>query len=842
MSLIWRLYVLVALAVIPAIAIQGWNELSLRRERETQAHAEAQRLAQFVTGELSQIVEGASLLLTTIASAPSVRKHDRPACTELVEGLLKASPQIAALGLVDSQGQWVCGAADPAAERAPLNRQAWFKDALERDGFRVVGFQREIVGDVPVLLFAQPVRVAQGAPGELLLLALDLAWLGDHFARRELPEGGSVGIADRDGVLLVRLPGPLAPGDPVLQRWLLDAPGPGTLAGVGPDGIERIVGYVPPAAAPAGGFVVSVGLARDPLMAPVDAATRRGLILIATGLVLALVAAWAGGRFFILRPVKLLASAAARWQQGDLTSRAQLPSRTDELGRLAAVMNEMAGAIQVRESALRESEAQLMLDVQQRQAAEEQRARALAETARERRLFKALVENLTEAIVAVFPQEGIILRNPAWLPLHGFTSFDELPGASVESFGHLFEVRDSEGRVMGPGSWVIRRVLAGESFKDLEVLLRRTDIDHERWISYNGAAVKDELGRVVLAILTIRDTTERKRFEASLRERDEMLSLAEEAARIGAWEVDVAAGTVRGTPAFFRLHGLEPSAEPLPHLLVRGRRHPKDQKRVVVEFDATVARGAARFETEYRVAHGEGWRWILGRGRVVRDELGRPARYAGIDMDITERKEAEERQNLLVRELDHRVKNLLAVIQSLVQQSGHAATSVRALQEALIGRLRAMAVAHELLSATRWGGAGLSALVDRTLRPHMADPDRLRLMVGDVVLDPSAAQNLALALHELATNAAKYGAWSSANGRVTVTAAAESGELALTWEESGGPEVSPPTHRGFGSLLLTRALSYQAAGRVELEWRRSGLVCCIRLRLRRVDVADEASR
>jgi PAS domain S-box-containing protein len=963
MSLVWRLYALVALAVLPAIAIQGWNELSLRREREAQAHVEAQRLAQFVAGEMEQLVEGARLLLTAVASSPSLRQRDRPACTRLMQDLTQGLPQFTALALADSQGQWLCAAAEPPLQGSAIAGQPWFKAALQQSGLTILGHHQGALTKRPVLLLAQPLRTAQGAAGELLLLGLDLDWLGRYLAARELPEGGSIEIADRQGILLARLPGPAEAGDPIAQRWMLGAGAAGTFAGVGSDGVERVVGYIPPGAAPAHEFLVSVGLAKAPLMRPVDAATRRGLLLIATGLGLALLAAWGGGRLFILRPIGLLSAAAARWHKGDLGSRATLPTRGDELGRLADSMNRMAAAIQARENALRASEAGLTRDVENRKAAEaqlrqsrarlelalaagrmgvwdwdlvsgdmlwdaaqhrifgtdperfvpdgnsilalvhpddrpalrelaqealasgrpyhkefriitpagelrwlagataitlddagrpvrvsgvsqditlrrqveEERARALAETARERELFKALVDNLAEAIVAVFPQEGIVLRNAAWLPMHGFTSFDELPGQSTESFAHLFEVRDAHGRLIGPGSWVIRRVLGGETLRDLEVLLRRTDIEHERWLSYHGAAVKDASGTVVLAILTIRDITERKRFEASLRQRDEMLALAEDAARIGAWEVDLGSASVRGTPSFFRLHGLEPSAGPVPHEIVRAQRHPADQARVAAEFKDTASRGATSFETEYRVAHDDGWRWILGRGRVVRDDTGKPARYAGIDMDITERRLAEEQQRLLVGELDHRVKNLLAVIQSIVQQSGHQAGDVPALQESLLGRLRAMAVAHELLSSTSWRGAALADLVERTLAPHRADdPQRLRLAVDNLVLGPSIAQNLSLALHELATNAAKYGAWSVPAGQVSLSGGSgPAGELVLVWQESGGPPVAPPTRKGFGSLLLSRALGYQTGGRVDLDWRPDGLVCRIVLPLER---------
>jgi two-component sensor histidine kinase len=206
--------------------------------------------------------------------------------------------------------------------------------------------------------------------------------------------------------------------------------------------------------------------------------------------------------------------------------------------------------------------------------------------------------------------------------------------------------------------------------------------------------------------------------------------------------------------------------------------------------------------------------------------------FTGIVRDIGARKAAEERLRLLLGELNHRVKNTLTLIQAMARQTAERAGSMPAFVDVFGGRLRALAAAHELLVATNWSGAYLRELVRRALGPHAAEA-QVAIAVEDVAIPASVTQNLALAFHELATNAVKYGALSVPGGRVTieggVTVGAEGRELRLVWREQGGPPVEPPASRGFGTLLLTQAVAYGHDGKVELNWRREGLVCTIRI-------------
>jgi PAS domain S-box-containing protein len=221
----------------------------------------------------------------------------------------------------------------------------------------------------------------------------------------------------------------------------------------------------------------------------------------------------------------------------------------------------------------------------------------------------------------------------------------------------------------------------------------------------------------------------------------------------------------------------------------------------------------------------------------IRDETGDIVGASKIARDITARKRLEERQRLLTAELSHRVKNLFAVVQVLADQSASKATSAAECIEAFRGRLQALTAAHNALIAGEWNWASLSSLVHTALEPYLGDGDRVRLDTEDLQLNPDFALTLALGLNELATNAAKYGALASATGRVTLTAAieaAESGEeFRLVWQEDGGPAVAPPVGAGFGTSMLCQAIEYQHEGRVELDWRKQGLICRLTLPIAR---------
>ena len=232
-------------------------------------------------------------------------------------------------------------------------------------------------------------------------------------------------------------------------------------------------------------------------------------------------------------------------------------------------------------------------------------------------------------------------------------------------------------------------------------------------------------------------------------------------------------------------------------------------------------------QLEFRVLRPDGQiRWCVGSAAATVDENNQVVRVSGVTFDITERKEAEERQTLLAREVDHRAKNALALVQSILRLTR--AKDLPAYIAAVEGRIKALSRAHTVLSQSRWQGAHLNGLVEEELAPYRAgNSAKIKISGPDVLLQPAAAQTLALALHELATNAAKYGALSLISGGLQVSWIQKDDNLILDWAESGGPKTKPPTTTGFGTRIILASIEQQLRGNAEFDWRPDGLHCVL---------------
>lgn len=222
--------------------------------------------------------------------------------------------------------------------------------------------------------------------------------------------------------------------------------------------------------------------------------------------------------------------------------------------------------------------------------------------------------------------------------------------------------------------------------------------------------------------------------------------------------------------------------------------------------------------------------WYDVHVEPLRDLSGTTVGLTGAVVDVTDRKENEQHLRLLMRELTHRSKNLLAVIQAMARQTARHAGSIDDFVEIFSARLQALARSHDLLVQEGWHGASLTDMVRSQLGHHI-DRENSQVSVDgpDIFLKPEAAQNIGLALHELSTNAAKYGALSVPSGHVSISwarrMAEAGGGFELSWTESGGPPVQPPRGRGFGSLVIERNLARALDGTVELDFAPAGLSC-----------------
>jgi PAS domain S-box-containing protein len=476
--------------------------------------------------------------------------------------------------------------------------------------------------------------------------------------------------------------------------------------------------------------------------------------------------------------------------------------------------------------------------------------------------------------------------------------------------------------------------------------------DEVRWVTAEGSIERDGGGRTTRVRGITHEITERKKAELALAERDTQLQLAERAARVGSFAIDLDTGRVQISPGYATIHGLAEGTVEFARADWRTRVQIDDLARLDGLRSQAFAERRSEHNTEYRLVFPDGkTRWIESRGLLSYDDDGRPLRIIGVNIDvterkraaaalqesearyralyddnpsmyftvdaggmvlsvnefgarqlgyapaelvgqsvlkvihaedreaalrhlarcagnpetvvttelrkvhrdgsiiwvrevaravrdsglllvceeITERKRAEEQQSLLIAELDHRVKNVLASVAAIARRTGERKGSMEDFIDRLDRRIQSMADAHDLLSRNRWHGVSLAALVNRELAPYASDGNLL-VEGPDIVLAAAATQAVAMVLHELTTNAAKYGALSRPRGRVCVRwqRLAHEGvpiKLRLEWLEQGGPRVAPPTDPGYGTSVIRDLIPYELGGSVELDFPPTG-VCC----------------
>jgi PAS domain S-box-containing protein len=317
-------------------------------------------------------------------------------------------------------------------------------------------------------------------------------------------------------------------------------------------------------------------------------------------------------------------------------------------------------------------------------------------------------------------------------------------------------------------------------------------------------------------------TAELEASNARVKQSEQGRSLALAAGQMGSWEWEVGAAELKWDEGQQRIFGVDPHRFRATIDNIRNLVHPDDWlplQRVVERM----SKSARTQQIEFRVLRPNGeTRWCTGTAAASVDAAGKVVRVSGVTSDVTDRKEAEERQNLLAREVDHRARNALAVIQSIIRLTR--AKSVDEYVAAIEGRIKALARAHTLLSDSRWHGADLATLVGEELAPYRTG-DKVTIDGPAISLQPSTAQGLALALHELATNAAKHGALSSVTGRVHLSWRLQPDALVLNWAESGGPLIAQPAAKSFGLRVIRASIEQQLSGETLFDWDPKGLRC-----------------
>src|SRR5215813_10212751 len=436
--------------------------------------------------------------------------------------------------------------------------------------------------------------------------------------------------------------------------------------------------------------------------------------------------------------------------------------------------------------------------------------------------FAGILAIAGDAIVSIDAYHRITLFNEAAEKVYGYSQTEVL-GQRIDllipaqfraehQIGRFASGPDIAGRV-GERQEVIGLRKNGEEFP-AEASVSKLDVGGERYYT-----------------VVMRDISDRKRSELALAERNTQLELASKSARVGSFSVDFSTGIVKLTPGCAAIYGLpegtiETSCDELRKLV-----HPEDLPELEALRDQTFLAQQRELLAQGRIvrANDGAIRWLEVRSLIFYHQAGKPSHLIGVNIDVTERKRAEERQHVLVAELDHRVKNVLANVSAVVSHTRQESTSVADFVAALEGRIRSMATTHELLRSGRWQGISLAELVRRELEPY-ATRNNTEINGPAVLLRAEAGQAMAMVVHELATNAAKYGALSTKEGSVSIRwhqrmNGQPRSSLVLEWREMGGPPVVATGKPSYGTSTICDLIPYELGGTVDFVLAPDGVRC-----------------
>lgn len=423
-------------------------------------------------------------------------------------------------------------------------------------------------------------------------------------------------------------------------------------------------------------------------------------------------------------------------------------------------------------------------------------------------------------------QSGVSKRSPEYMSLQG-----RLAAPAVETHDDWARRLHPDDRERAERE--VLRVLSDESAETNYGQIYRivTPAGDIRWIAAQGEIERDKSGRAVMLRGAHVDVTPLRTIEMALAESDARLRLAQEAMGIGGWECSTTTMPMQCSVRALQLLGLDPGGEaPRPRAAL-ARVVREDRKRMTKAL--RTLRDDGSLFVEFRVGRSavsvvQMPLWLAVRAKKETSDQTGISRVVGIVYDISERKRAEELTVLMAHEVEHRAKNALTVVSSLLRMTK--AATPEEFAKVMDGRVRALSQTMGLLGKRRWQGADLRDIVENELRPFAVsgNGDGFEVSINGPPLQISveAAQPLSMALHELATNAAKYGSLSTPGGSLQVDWSIANDEVHLFWKERGGPTIDgDPARLGFGSRLITLLFEGQIGGKISKVWRADGLVC-----------------
>ena len=406
-------------------------------------------------------------------------------------------------------------------------------------------------------------------------------------------------------------------------------------------------------------------------------------------------------------------------------------------------------------------------------------------------------------------------------PLIGRTVSDALPELGLT--GHLSKLDE-----------VYR---TGEAFRAENVLVQFRDASGsmgQHYITFIYQPVMDSRGDVTGIFAQGVDVTREVAADDERRKAEARLEAFFHQSAVGIAETNLEGRFLRANQRYCQIVGR--SEDQLRRLTIRDVTHPDDFAANDALLDGSAIGGSFAVDKRY-VAPDGAIIWVHNSVTTITDHLGKPSSRMCVSIDISDRmaaeadrRRAEERQRLLITELNHRVKNMLTVVQGIAHKTLKSSSSPQEMISAFESRLHALGAAHDILTQESSTCASIKGIVTAALTPFCTE-GRCFIDGLDFQLPSRVAVSLALAIHELATNAVKYGGLSNETGQVDVTWTVEDGVLGLIWQESGGPVVHQPERRGFGSRLIEQVLAAELSGSVEMFFEPSGLRCVVRASL-----------